>query len=248
MYVPAEIYHRFRTKPSPKPAHGLCLSLLDGHLIVFQGMRNLTICELGPRLLACTEYFACCSYRHRCRLSSLLYYIVYIQMQLHIYIYVYMYRYNIFKSSFFFQTFSPPPVTGLGDALTARLCGWERTPFRPLPLHRTSTLSALTLSNCVNHLQQPRPLAGKDRRQSHSVHSKPSQETLHLPTSQSLCDSSPNPLHQPSLIDHHDPPSRSLRSLCTPTSATGLLRSARSGTPWIWRSRRSSSRTKNTIL
>ena len=61
MYVPAEIYHRFRTKPSPKPAHGLCLSLLDGHLIVLQGIRNPSICELGPRLLACAEYFACCS-------------------------------------------------------------------------------------------------------------------------------------------------------------------------------------------
>ena len=61
MYVPAEIYHRFRTKPSPKPAHGLCLSLLDGHLIVLQGIQNPSICELGPRLLACAEYFACCS-------------------------------------------------------------------------------------------------------------------------------------------------------------------------------------------
>ena len=63
MYVPAVIYHRLRTKPSPKPAHGLCLSLLDGHLIVLQGIRSPTICELGPRLRACTEYFACCSYK-----------------------------------------------------------------------------------------------------------------------------------------------------------------------------------------
>ena len=48
----------FQPESKRCPQHA---ALLDGHLIVLQGIRNPTICELGPRLRACTEYFACCS-------------------------------------------------------------------------------------------------------------------------------------------------------------------------------------------
>ena len=50
------------TRASTLPVSHLSLSLLDGHLIVLQGIRNPFKREVGPGLLARAEYFACCSY------------------------------------------------------------------------------------------------------------------------------------------------------------------------------------------
>ena len=50
MYVLAEI-PQAAYKTIPKTAHGLCLSLFDGHLNVLQGIRHPSTCELGPNYL-----------------------------------------------------------------------------------------------------------------------------------------------------------------------------------------------------
>ena len=50
--LPVEIYRRLCKKPFAKAAHGLVLSLLDGLVIILNGILNPGMSELGLKLLA----------------------------------------------------------------------------------------------------------------------------------------------------------------------------------------------------